>query len=97
MLPFRSRAKVLHNSDELGEIDLSVWPLSEPREAAGGEVWDYEGEAEIEGAELLVRKSNRRLQMLDPEATDPPRYTVLAATRHDFLPHLVLRLREITG
>jgi hypothetical protein len=97
MLPFRQRAKVMHQGAETGEVDVSVWPLGEPRESTGGQTWDWEGEAEIEAAELLVRKQNRRLALVDPEPTDPPVLTVIAAIRHDFLPHVELRLREVTG
>jgi hypothetical protein len=103
MLPYRQWAAVTGaDNQQAGVIRLSTWQSSEPREMATGEVWDWSGEAEIEAAPLLVDLTNRRLYVvaseaeLDPEATPPPgrRFNVLAAVRHDFLPHVELRLRE---
>lgn len=106
ILPYRQCAAVFDVSgNELGTIKLSVWQSADPRETPTGEVWNWTGEAEIEAAELLVDQSNRRLYVvddaseLDPKAETPPgkRLVVLAAVRHDYLPHLELRLSEGRG
>ncbi len=106
MLPYRQHAAVFDASgNELGQVKLSVWKRADPRETPTGESWEWSGEAEIEAAELLVDQSNRRLYVvdnaseLDPEAETPPgrRLVVLAAVRHDFLPHVELRLSEGRG
>lgn len=90
MLPYDQRAKVLHQGKEQGEVALTTWPLGEPRAAGDGAEYDWQGEAEIEAAPLLLGKANRRLELIG----DVRVFTVLAAYRHDFLPHVELRLRE---
>ena len=105
MLPFKQYASVVHQGRQLGSIKLSVWQQPESRETATGQVWDWSGEAEIEAADLLVDQTNRQLFVvdsaaeLDLEAEEPPgtRFSVLVAVRHDFLPHLQLRLARIRG
>ena len=109
MLPYGQFANVTAASSEsLGTIALSTWRQSEPRQMATGEVWDWSGEAEIEAALLLCDvESNRRLYVVerrseliyDHDAETPPgrRLQVLSAVRHDFLPHVELRLREMRG
>lgn len=110
-LPFRQFAAVTGTSNEiLGVIRLSVWETPDPRETPAGKVWNWSGEAEIESAELLIGKANRRLFIVDSEEEleagsgsgddeAPPgrRLGVLAAVRHDFLPHVELRLQETRG
>ena len=109
-LPFRQFAAVTGTSTEiLGTIRLSVWETPDPRETPAGKVWNWSGEAEIESAALLIGKENRRLYVVDHEAElesgsgsgdgPPPgkRLGVLAAVRHDFLPHVELRLQEVRG
>lgn len=105
MLPFRQWAVVMHNGEALGTARLSVWPRPEPRETPTGEVWDCTGEAEIEAASLLVGQTNRVLYVTDAEQALPgegetpegQRLVVIAAVRHDFLPHVELRLSEHRG
>lgn len=109
MLPFRQFATVTGAaSKSLGTIALSAWELPEPREMANGEAWDWSGEAEIEAALLLCGvDGNRRLFVVDDrselhaegvEGTPPGRrLQVLSAVRHDFLPHVELRMREMRG
>jgi hypothetical protein len=69
MLPFRQFAAVTGDSTEiLGVIRLSAWQTADPRETPAGEIWSWSGEAEIEAAELLIGKGNRRLYVVDTEA-----------------------------
>lgn len=109
MLPYREFATVTGTSGEsLGVIRLSTWQPSEPRQMATGEIWDWSAEAEIEAAPLLCGvDGNRRIYVVGSLAETlaeglpgPPtgrRLNVLAAVRHDFLPHVELRLREVRG
>lgn len=105
MLPFASWAVVMHGSDTLGKVRLSVWQRTEPRETPTGAVWDWSGEAEIEAAGLLVGQTNRRLYVTEAEpelpaegeAPEGQRFVVVAALRNDFLPHVELRLQEQRG
>ncbi len=109
MLPYNRRGVVTGSDDEqIGEpIKLATWQRTEPRETATGATWDWTGEAEIEAAALLVDQggSVRRLYVvddaseLDAKASPPPgrRFTVISAVRHDFLPHVELRLQEVRG
>jgi hypothetical protein len=108
MLPYDRLGVVTGSADEqIGEpIKLAVWQRTEPRETATGATWDWTGEAEIESAALLVDQGAvRRLYVvdaaeeLDAKASPPPgrRFTVISAVRHDFLPHVQLRLQEVRG
>ncbi len=109
MLPFRQFATVTAASSEsLGVIRLSVWQEGEPRQMATGEIWSWTGQAEIEAALLLCGvDGNRRLYVVDdldealPEGSPGPpagrRLQVLSAVRHDFLPHVEMRLGEVRG
>ena len=90
MLPYDQTAKVLHQGKEIGEVAVSARALSEPRAGGDGAEYDWSGEADIEGAGLLVRKPNRRLRL-----EDGTELMVTAAFRHDYLPHVELRLREV--
>lgn len=99
---------VTHNGQVLGAIKLSTWTLREPRAAGNGVEYEWGGEAEIEAAELLIDQPNRRLYVTDNppelgsgsgsgEEWPPPgkRLTVIGAVRHDFLPHIELKLQEM--
>lgn len=105
MLPFRQWAVVTHNGAALGKVRLSTWQRTEPRETPTGEVWEWSAEAEIEAADLLVDKTNRIIYVTDAEPELPDegetpqgrRFVVIAAVRHDFLPHVELRLQEQRG
>lgn len=110
MLPFRQFALVTYKHDVTGVIRLSTWSLREPRSAGKGVEYEWAGEAEIEAAELLIDQSNRRLYVTDaaPELSigsvndedwEPAgkRLTVIGAVRHDFLPHVELKLQEVRG
>jgi hypothetical protein len=111
-LPFRQHAVVTHARDHevLGTIKLSTWQLREPRSAGKGVEYEWTGEAEIEAADLLVNQPNRRLYITDEPPAElgsgsgsgdwPPagkRLTVIGAIRHDFLPHVELKLQEVRG
>lgn len=108
MLPFRQHAVITDNGEAIGTTKLSVWQLSEPRSAGKGIEYEWIGEAEIESAALLVDQAgSRRLYVTDepPETGSgsgdwPPRgkrLTVLNAIRHDYLPHVELKLQEVRG
>lgn len=108
-LPFKEHASVTAaSSDVLGTIALSTWRQPEPRQTPTGETWDWSGEAEIAAAALLVDvDGNRRLYVVDAaselpddghEGTPPGRrLQVVSAVRHDFLPHVELRLAVPRG
>lgn len=110
MLPFRQFALVTYKHEVTGVIRLSTWSLREPRSAGKGVEYEWGGEAEIEAAELLIDQPNRRLFVTDekpevptspiPDGEWPPAgklMTVIGAVRHDYLPHVELKLQEVRG
>jgi len=110
MLPFRQYALVTYKHEVTGVIKLSTWSLREPRSAGKGVEYEWAGEADIEAADVLIDQPNRRLFVTDDPPTlevgpiadedwEPvgKRLTVIGAVRHDFLPHIELKLQEVRG
>jgi hypothetical protein len=89
-LPFKDVAAVLHGAGDVtvAALACSLWPLANPRTTAGGETYDWMGEAERAAYDELA-KTNRSIK------TSEGRYLkIISATPHDFLPHVALQLRE---
>jgi hypothetical protein len=70
-------------------IDFAAWPLSTPRRTAGGEMYDWTGQAEISAAAQIIGLPNRSIVEGDLALK------IIGAARHDFLPHVDLQLREV--
>lgn len=89
-LPFKDTARLLHGAGNvvLDPLPCSLWPLASPRETPAGESYDWTGEAPLKHAAALAQP-NRSIK------TSEGRYLkVIAATPHDFIPHVALLLRE---
>lgn len=91
VLPYLQTADVLAQGGTVVKfgIAVSIWPAGDPVTAATAESYEFTGEAELDAADALVGQGNRSLRV------DGRRYKVLAAHRHEFLPHVELRLREM--
>lgn len=92
VLPFDRTGDVLELGGEvlLADLALAYWP-AEPRETAVGEVYDHEGECDLAGADSLLDENNRQIEV------DGKLFTVIRAEPAEFVPHIMLRLRQIRG
>ena len=91
-LPFDRTGNVLElGGDVLHEdLPLAYWP-AEPRESSVGEVYDHEGECDLAGADALLDENNRQIEVGNKL------FTVIRAEPAEFVPHIMLRLRQIRG
>lgn len=71
-------------------LPLAYWP-AEPVETSVGEVYDHEGECDISGADALLDENNRQIEV------EGKTFTVIRAELAEYVPHIMLRLRQIRG
>lgn len=92
VLPFDKLGTVIElGGDSIMEnLPLAYWP-AEPQETTVGEVYDHEGECDLSGADALLDESNRQITVGDKS------FAVIRAEIAEYVPHIMLRLRQIRG
>lgn len=89
-LPYIVGARLVEQGGALvaSEVPCAIWP-GVPRVTPAGEAYDAEGQAPLDLADQLEGR-NRSL------ITDTMgEYKIVGTQRHEFLPHVVLRLRRM--
>lgn len=91
VLPFDKVGDVQRQGGALvrSGVPIAIWPAGEGAVTPVGEAYDFLAQAAVEAANDLVRQPNRQV------VVDGITLKVIWAQRHDHLPHVELRLREL--